>query len=142
MLCADVAGYSLHAAIRCGAGQTARLERLCRGVARPPFVHGRLSLASDGSIVYRFKKPWRNGELAVVMDPMTFLTRLAAQIPPPRRHVLSSQGELAPAAAEREQIVPGHPEPEACHDATTTSRPSGEVMAYFLACLPVARRFE
>jgi hypothetical protein len=68
------------------------------------------------------------------MDPMTFLTRLAAQIPPPRRHVLSSQGELAPAATQREQIVPGHPEPEACHDATTTSRPSGA------SSLPIRRR--
>jgi hypothetical protein len=124
-LCADVAGYSLHAAIRCGAGQTSRLERLCRYIARPPFASERLSIASDGSIVYRFRKPWRNGKLAVVMDPMTFLSRLAAQIPPPRRHVLSYYGVLAPAAAKREQIVPGHPEPEACHDPTTTTGPGG-----------------
>jgi hypothetical protein len=100
---------------------TTRIGRLCRYIARPPFAHERLSLASDGSIVYRFKKPWRDGKLAVVMDPLTFLSRLAAQIPPPRRHVLSYYGVLAPAAAKREQIVPGHPEPEPCHRSAKTS---------------------
>jgi len=65
-------------------------------------------VTSAGSIVYRFRKPWRNGKLAVVMDPMTFLSRLAAQVPPPRFHVLSYFGVLAAAASRREEIVTGH----------------------------------
>ncbi len=75
-------------------------------------------MARDGSIVYRFRHPWRNGKLAVVMDPMTFLSRLAAQIPPPRFHVLSYFGVLAAAASRRDEIVPGHEvdaDAEPCH---------------------------
>lgn len=62
--------------------------------------------AADGRIVYRFRKPWRNGKQAVVMDPMTFLSRLAAQVPPRRIHLLSYYGVLAPAAYRRKEIVP------------------------------------
>jgi len=107
-LCADYDGYSLHAAVRIAAGNTARLERIIRYIARPLLAGDRLSVASDGSIVYRFRKPWRDGKRAVVMDPMTFISRLSAQVPPPRFHVLSYYGVLAPAASCRDQIVPGH----------------------------------
>ena len=44
------------------------------------------------------------------MDPMTFLSRLAALIPPPRMHMLSYYGVLAPAAGKRDSIVPGYPD--------------------------------
>lgn len=109
-LCADHEGYSLHAAVRIGTGTGSRerLERLCRYVSRPAFAQDRLSVARDGSIVYRFRKAWRNGKTAVVMDPMTFLSRLTAQIPPPRFHVLSYFGVLAAAASRRDEIVPGY----------------------------------
>ena len=110
-LCADHRGFSLHAAVRVGANQRDRLERLCRYITRPPLAQDRLSTTGDGKVVYRFRKPWRNGTSAVVMDPMTFLSRLAAQIPPPRFHVLSYYGVLAPAASKRDCIVPGYTEP-------------------------------
>lgn len=87
-LCADHDGYSLHAAVRVGAGNPNRLERIARYVTRPALAQDRLALARDGSIVYRFKKPWRNGKQAVVMDPLTFISCLAALIPPPRFHTL------------------------------------------------------
>jgi hypothetical protein len=106
-LCADDEGYSLHAAVRNSELQTARRDQLCRYIARPALAQDRLAIASDGSIVYRFRRRWRNGKQAVVMDPMTFLSRLAAQIPPPRIHVLSYYGVLAPAASRRDEIVPG-----------------------------------
>ena len=54
-----------------------RLERLARYVCRPPIAKDRLSLTKSGYVVYKFKKPWRNGREAVVMDPLTFLSRLA-----------------------------------------------------------------
>ncbi len=87
------------ARVRVGAGNSTRLERLARYVTRPALAQDRLALARDGSVVYRFKKPWRNGKQAVVMDPLTFLSRLAALIPPPRFHTLSYYGVLAPAAS-------------------------------------------
>jgi len=106
-LCADCAGYSLHAGVRIGACNSARRERLCRYIARGPLAQDRLSLTRRGDVVYRFRKPWRNGKQSVVMDPLTFLARLAAQIPPPRWHVLSYYGVLGAAAARRDEIVPG-----------------------------------
>ena len=78
----------------------------------------RLSVAKNGHIVYRFRKAWRNGKTAVVLDPMTFLSRLAAQVPPPRFHMLTYHGVLAPAASRRDEIVPGH---DAGADAGPTS---------------------
>ncbi len=111
-LCADSAGYSLHAEVRIAGHQLGRRERLCRYIARPALAQGRLSVARNGNIVYRFRKRWRNGKEAVVLDPLTFLSRLAAQIPPPRVHVVSYYGVLAPAAARRDEIVPGHREEE------------------------------
>jgi hypothetical protein len=104
--CAQDHGFSLHAAVRIGAGQRDRLERLCRYVTRPPFAQDRLAVNDAGDVIYRFRHPWRNGKTAVVMDPMTFLSRLAAQVPPPRRHVLTYHGVLAAAACKRDQIVP------------------------------------
>ncbi len=77
-LCADFAGFSLHAAVRVPAGEVhrSRLERLARYVCRPPLAKDRLSRTRSGHVVYKFKKPWRNGSEAVVMDPLTFLSRL------------------------------------------------------------------
>ena len=34
-LCADMQGFSLHAAVRCGADERQRLEQLCRYITRP-----------------------------------------------------------------------------------------------------------
>ena len=121
-LCADLDGFSLHAAVRVsasGTGARDRLERLCRYVTRPPLTQDRLSLTGEGDVVYRFRHPWKNGKTAVVLDPMTFLSRLAAQVPPPRRHVLTYHGVLAPAASKRELIVPGSEDEArvACHHA-------------------------
>jgi hypothetical protein len=111
-LCADHAGYSLHAGVRISSC-SARRERLVRYVARGPIAKDRLSVNARGDVVYRFRHPWRNGKQAVVMDPMTFLSRLAALIPQPRSHVLSYYGVLGAAAARRDEIVPPPPPAEA-----------------------------
>ncbi len=49
-LCADLDGFSLHAAVRIPAGCRERLEKLCRYAARPPIVEDRLSLLPDGRV--------------------------------------------------------------------------------------------
>ena len=66
-LCSDHHGYSLHAGVRIGAG-AARRERLARYVARGPIAKDRLSRNSQGDVVYRFRRRWRNGKQAGVMD--------------------------------------------------------------------------
>ncbi len=123
-LCADHIGFSLHAAIRIASCARSRLERLCRYVTRPPFAQDRLSITRKGDVLYRFRHPWRNGKAAVVMDPMPFLARLAAQVPSPRVHGISYYGVLAAAAARREHIVPDLGADHRCghHAAPRSSR--------------------
>jgi hypothetical protein len=36
-----------------------------------------------GQVVVRFKRAWRSGVHAVVLDPLDFITRLVSLIPPP-----------------------------------------------------------
>lgn len=83
-LCADLDGFSLHAAIRVDACSRDRLERLCRYAAHPPILHERLSLTDSGMMLYKFKKPWHDGSRHVVLTPLALIERLAALIPAPR----------------------------------------------------------
>jgi hypothetical protein len=104
-----VDGFSLHAKVCVREDERERLERLCRYVARPPIATERLSLSPEGKVVYRLRRRWRDGTEAIVLDPLTFLERLAALVPRPRAHQLTYHGVLAPAAAWRDLVVPGSP---------------------------------
>ncbi len=46
-------------------------------------------------MVYGFKRPFRDGSTHVVLDPMSFLLRLVALVPPPRMHLVTYHGVLA-----------------------------------------------
>ena len=105
-LCADRDGFSLHAKVLVPAGELERLEHLCRYVTRPPIATQRLVLAPDGRVIYGLKRHWRDGTSAASFDPLTFIERLAALVPPPRAHQLTYHGVLAPASAWRDLIVP------------------------------------
>ena len=54
-LCADVHGFSLHAGVRCGAGD----------------------------VVLQLKSAWRDGTTHIKMSPLEFMQRLAALVPRP-----------------------------------------------------------
>jgi hypothetical protein len=82
------------------------LERLCRYVARPAIATERLSELPDGRIAYDLRHPWSDGTTRVVFEPLSFLEKLAALIPPPGAHLVTYHGVLAPAAAMRRRIVP------------------------------------
>ena len=105
-LCANDGGFSLHARVRVHACARRKLERLCRYAARGPIAQGRLSRTGDGRVLYRFKRSFRDGTTHVVLSPTEFIERLAAQVPPPRRHMVTYHGVLAPAAGYRDQVVP------------------------------------
>lgn len=60
-LCAEIDGFSLHAAVRCEAHERKRLERLCRYVGRPALSQERLQLDAAGQVVLRLKTAWRDG---------------------------------------------------------------------------------
>ncbi|MHC4921003.1 MAG: transposase [Planctomycetota bacterium] len=105
--CADCEGFSLHANVWVPAHRRDRLERLCRYVARPPLAEQRLSVNErTGKVIYGFRRPFRDGSTHVVLDPLSFLSRLAALVPPPRMHLVTYHGVLAPSARRREEIVP------------------------------------
>jgi hypothetical protein len=55
------------------------------------------------------KRTWSDGTHAVVMDPLSFIGRLCALIPPPRMHMLRFCGVLAAHNKLRAQVVPASP---------------------------------
>jgi hypothetical protein len=121
-LCADYNGFSLHAKVYVPAGELERLEHLCRYIARPPIATQRLALAPNGRVVYGLKRHWRDGTSAVSFDPLTFIERLAALVPPPRAHQLTYHGVLAPASAWRDLVVPKRALHSAAHPPTANPR--------------------
>ena len=104
--CADVDGFSLHAAVRVAARDRDRLEHLCRYAGRPAIAESRLSLLADGRLCYELKKRWKDGTTAVVMTPQVLMERLCALVPRPRRHLVTYHGAFAPAAGIRPWVVP------------------------------------
>jgi hypothetical protein len=66
----------------------------------------RIGSPDDVRVLYRFKRAFRDGTTHVVLSPTEFIERLAAQVPPPRRHMVTYHGVLAPAAGYRDQVVP------------------------------------
>ena len=47
-LCADISGFSLHAAVRCGADDRQALEQLCRYITRPALANERVQTDAAG----------------------------------------------------------------------------------------------
>lgn len=102
----QASGFSLHAGIGIDAGQRKKLERLCRYISRPALAVERLSLTEQGLIRYRLKTPYRDGTTDVLFEPLDFLARLAALVPPPRIHLTRFHGVFAPASRLRADITP------------------------------------
>ena len=86
--CAGVSGFNLHANVSIGARDRERLERLLRYAARPAVALERLSRLPDGRLVYRLKRTWSDGTTDVVFEPLDFMAKLAALVPPPRVHLV------------------------------------------------------
>lgn len=127
----EVAGFSVFASGKVAAKDRARLEKLCRYVARPPLANERLKEANDGRIAIALKKPRRGGETHAFLTPLQLIRRISSLIPPAGMNLIRYFGILAPAAKHRAKVVPvpeveldlhptATPEPEA-------PRPSGGV---------------
>jgi hypothetical protein len=55
---------------------------LLRYVARPAVATERLSVLSDGRVLYRLRHKWRNGATQIVFEPLDLIGKLAALVPP------------------------------------------------------------
>jgi hypothetical protein len=104
---AQYAGFSLHAGIGVEAEQREKLERLTRYVSRPPVAIEWLDLTAQGQVRYRLKTAYRDGTTHIVLEPLDFIARLAALVPPPRVHLTRYHGVFAAHAALRAAITPG-----------------------------------
>ena len=104
---AQYAGFSLHAGIGVEAEQREKLERLTRYVSRPPVAIERLDLTAQGQVRYRLKTTYRDGTTHIALEPLDFIARLAALVPPPRVHLTRYHGVFAAHAALRAAITPG-----------------------------------
>ncbi len=106
---AEFDGVNIYAGVAIDGHDRKRLERVCRYIARPPLALERLEEHGDGRLRYRFNKSWKDGTEAVLLEPMDFIARLAALIPPPRFHLLRYHGVLAANAKARVEVVPQKP---------------------------------
>ena len=118
--CVQVSGFTLYVSPAIAACSRDRLEQVCRYVIRPPIATERLHLTPSGHVLYRFKRPWKDGTGSILLEPLAFSERLAALVPPPRRHLLTYHGVLAAAARGRERIIPEPPREEEAPSAFTS----------------------
>ena len=56
-------------------------------------------------LVYRLPKPATDGRTELILTPLEFLDRIAALIPPPRRHRHRYHGVVAPNSPLRQAVT-------------------------------------
>src|SRR5690606_8702294 len=81
-------------------------QRLCRYVSRPAIAAERLTLTPQGDVRFCLKTPYRDGTTHIVLEPLDFMARLAALVPPPRVHQTRYHGVFAPGSALRAAVTP------------------------------------
>lgn len=109
---AELEGFNLHASVVIGAQDVVGRERLLRYVARPAVAKERVTELPDGRVAYRLKLPGGRGETHRVMEPMEFMARLAALVPPPRHPLVRYHGVFAPNSPWRGAVIPAAPSPK------------------------------
>jgi hypothetical protein len=103
---AQTAGFSLHAGVGIEADARGKLERLARYISRPAVSEERLALTQCGDVRVQLKTAYRDGTTQVILEPLDFLARLAALMPPPPIHLTRYHGIFAPRHALRAAITP------------------------------------
>ena len=117
----------MDAATRAGALDPGGREALLRYVLRPPIAEEGLEQRPDGLVRITLKKAYTDGTVAVDMDPLSRLCRLATSVPPPRFHTVRYAGVLAAASPWRPRIAPkpSTEEPAAASAEPDRTRPAG-----------------
>lgn len=109
-------GFSLHAATTAPADDARARETLCKYVLRPPLAEERVKKLPNGLVRITLKRPFSDGTVAIDLDPLSLLCRLAASVPPPRAHVVRYAGVLSAAHKWRSRVTPPPPEEDATRD--------------------------
>ena len=119
--CAMVDGFNLHANTYVPARARPKLERLCRYITRPAICNARLRKLDDGQVLMKFKRPWANGAIAKIFEPIDFIAKLLPLVVKPRVNLLRYHGQFAANAAWRDEICPQprQPAPASVEDAPT-----------------------
>lgn len=112
-LCASLDGFTLHAATRAGGLDEPGREALLKYILRPAVAQERISQGPGGLIRIALKKPFSDGTVAVDLDPLSLLSRLAASVPAPRFHTVRYAGVLGSASKLRARLVPKPAAPRA-----------------------------
>jgi Putative transposase/Transposase zinc-binding domain len=120
----ELGRFSIHAGTSVAADDRSGLERLVRYGARPALSHKRLSMTASGQVCYRLRKPYYTGQTQLVLDPVAFVRRLAALIPPAGQHQTRYYGALAARSAIRDHVVGLGLQPGSDPDASDASDPS------------------
>jgi len=110
--------------VSCQAHQRAKLERLCRYVARPPLALERLSVTDNRKLRYALKHPYSNGTTHFLFDPLDLLAKLAALVPRPRVNLTRYHGVFASNSKLRARLVPGKPRKKRTHKPDLSNPPS------------------
>ena len=98
-LCADINGFRLHAAVRCGANDRQELEQLCRYITRPALANERVQTNAAGQVVLKLKTPWRDGITHLVTCPMEFMHgTVITALQAPDLSATSAPGRFLPGA--------------------------------------------
>jgi hypothetical protein len=83
----------------------------------------RVEQRPDGLVRITLKKAYADGTIAVDMDPLSLLCRLARSVPPPRLHTIRYAGVLAPASPWRSRLAPQALTPQAPAASDEPGRP-------------------
>jgi hypothetical protein len=83
-LLASGGGFTLHAATVAAGRDAVGREALVRYALRPPLAQERLTRASNDLVRIALKRPFSDGTVAVELDPLSLLCRLATTVPPPK----------------------------------------------------------
>ena len=76
---------------------------------RPSVAQERVTRGPDGLVPIALKKAFADGTVAVDLDPLSLLSRLAASVPPPKFHTVRYSGVLASASKLPSRIAPKPP---------------------------------
>ncbi len=94
------------------------------GALHPPIAQERLAILPDNLVRIELRRPFRDQTVAIDLDPLSLLCRLAASVLPPGFHLVHYAEVLGSAAKLRALVVPAPP-PELRTDSTPSRLQSG-----------------